>query len=322
MNRKHCLRCFIALGAAIVLTPWARSADKQPLHLLVGYSPGGGTDTLARILADELRVSLDRVVLVDNKPGAGGRIAAQALTRAPGDGNTLMVAPNGLTSVQPIVYKAQLNYDPKDLIPVAMLVNTPLAVAVSSATKVTDARQLVAWVGTHQKSASFGSPSAGGLPHFVGLLTAKAMGSEWEHVPYKGGAPVAMALISNEIPIGISTIEDFVQQDAAGKLKIIGVASEKRSTLAPNVPTLIEQGVNVKLQGWTALWTSPGTPAPVIAELSAAVQKVLASPNVRSKLEQAHMEPAYRPAAELATIQKDEWAVFEPVIAASGFKPN
>ena len=322
MNRKLCLRCFVALSAACVLAPWAQAADKQPLRLLVGYSPGGGTDTLARILADELRVSLDRVVLVDNKPGAGGRIAAQALTHAPGDGNTLMVAPNGLTSVQPIVYKAQLNYDPKDLIPVAMLVNTPLAVAVSRETKAQNTKQLVAWIKANSKSASFGSPSAGGLPHFVGLLTAKAMGSEWEHVPYKGGAPVAMALISNEIPIGISTIEDFVQHDAAGKLKIIGVASEKRSTLAPSVPTLMEQGVNVKLQGWTALWTSPGTPAPIIVELSTAVQKAIANPDVRVKLERAQMESAYLPAAELAAVQKDEWTVFEPVIAASGFRPN
>ena len=322
MNRKHWFRCLLAFAIAIAVGSTAMAADKPQLTLLVGYPPGGGTDSLARILAEELRISLDRVVVVDNKPGAGGRISAQALAKAPGDGNTLLLAPNGLTTVQTIVYKDSLNYKPTDLVPVAMLVNTPLALAVSTDTKVQDVKQLAEWIRAKPQDVTFGSPSAGGLPHFAGLLIAKAMGSQWVHVPYRGGAPVAMALISNEVPIGLSTIDDFAQQGAAGKLRIIGVASPKRSTLAPDVPTLVEQGLDVKLQGWTALWTSPGTPPSVITALSAAVQKALANPAVRNKLERAQMEPAYLPAAELQKVQKDEWSLFEPVIAASGFKPN
>lgn len=326
MKRQQAVKSLIALSASLLIAPWAPAAlaaDKPPLRILVGYSPGGGSDNLARILAEDLRTTLGRVVIVDNKPGAGGRIAAQMLKNSAGDDNTVMVAPNGLTTVQSIVYKAQLPYDPQhDLVPVAMLVDTPLAVAVSTRIDVKDARQLAACVKAHPDKAAFGSPAAGGLPHFVDLQVAQAMGGDWLHVPYKGGAPTALALLSGEVPIGITTIDDFIKQDGEGRLKIVGVTSARRSSLAPQVPTLLEQGFDVQAAGWSALWTSPGTSPAAIAELSAAVQKALDNPAVKARLASIAMEPAYLASAELAAVQKAEWLKYAPVIAASGFKPN
>ncbi len=324
--RKDFTKLLASIGAVVAvaaLSGAAVAADKPPLKILVGYSPGGGSDTLARVLADEMRQSLGRPVLVENKPGAGGRIAAEALKGSPADGSVVMVAPNGLTSIQSIVYKAELRYDPaKDLVPVAKLVNTPIGVAVSAGTRVQDARQLAGWAKAHPSEANFGSPAAGGLPHFVGLLLGKAIGAPLNHVAYKGGAPVAVALMGGEIPVGVSTIDDFTAHDKAGKINIIGITGVKRSTLVPQIPTLLEQGYEVRADGWTAMWTSPGTPPQQIQEIAMAVQKALDKPAVKAKLALGSMEPDFANDAELARLQKAEWELWTPIINASGFKPG
>ena len=299
------------------------AADKPPLHVLVGYAAGGATDTLARILAAELSQSLNRAVVVDNKPGAGGRIAAAALKNAPADGSTVMLSPNGLTSIQTIIYKDEPSFDPtKDLVPVAKLVNTPITLVVSKNINVTDAKQLQAWIKANPNQANFGSPGAGSLPHFVGVLIAQAMEENWNHVAYKGGSPVAAALLTGEIPIGLSTIEDFLKYDEVGKLKVIGVASAKRSTFATRIPTLLEQGFDVKAEGWTAMWTNPGTTAVQINEISAALRKALSMPSVRAKLAITSTEVDFQDAASLALLQKAELTLWAPIIKASGFKPG
>ena len=313
----------VVTAVLICAASMLHAADNKPLRILVGYQAGGSSDTLARMLADELQKSLGRTVLVENKPGAGGRIAAETLAKSPGDGNTVMVAPNGLTTVQSIVCKSELRYDPaKDLVPVAKLVNTPIAIAVSNAIGVQDAKQLAAWARAHPEKANFGSPAAGGLPHFIGLSVAGAMQQKWLHAAYKGGAPTALALLANEIPIGVTSIDDFIQHDRAGKLKLIAVTGAARSALAPQVPTLREQGFDVSADGWSALWTSPGTPAVEIDKLSDGVRQVLDKPEIKARLLSASFEADFKNAAELHELQKSEWARWMPIVEASGFKPN
>ena len=315
----------LAVGSSLLIAlcnvTWA--ADKPPLRILVGYAAGGATDTLARILADELGRDLSRPVIVENKPGAGGRLAAAALKNAPADGSTVMLSPNGLTSIQTIVYKDELGFDPaKDLVPVAKVVNTPITLVVSAQTKVNNAAELAAWIKANPGQANFGSPGAGGLPHFVGLLIAQAMGETWTHVAYKGGAPVATAMLTGEIPIGISTIEDFMQYEKSGKFKIVAIAGAKRAALASNIPTLLEQGVDVKADSWTAMWTNSSTKPAQIEEISVALRKVLERPAVRAKLALSSTEADYQDAVSLAALQKAELVQWAPVIKASGFKPG
>jgi tripartite-type tricarboxylate transporter receptor subunit TctC len=245
------------------------------------------------------------------------------LKNSPADGTVLMVAPNGLASIQSIVYKAELRYDPiKDWAPVAKLVSADLAVAVSNSTQVRNAAELTAWAKANPSKTNFGSPAAGGLPHFAGLLMSKGMGVTLNHVPYKGGAPVALALLSDEIAIGISSVDDFVQHDKAGKLKIIGTLGNKRSSLSPQLPTLVEQGLDVKALGWNGLWTRAGTPDKTIQEISAAVEKALQMPALKAKLAVALMDADYAGPAELAKLQAQELAQWGPIVAASGFKPG
>lgn len=310
--------------ACTVLTISAAAlADGPPLKILVGYAAGGGSDQLARLLGESMSKTLNRPVIVENKPGAGGRIAAAALKMAPSDGSVVMVAPNGLTSIQAIVYKDQLQYDPaKDLVPVAKLVDTVLAITVSGKLQINDAKQFSAWVKANPTKANYGSPGAGGMPHFVGLMLANAIGTPMNHVAYRGGGPVALALLGGEIPMGVSTMEDFAEHQKTGALRIIGITNAKRSSLAPDLPTMMEQGINFKAESWSAMWTNAGTPPQKIKEIADAAHKALQDPAIKAKLAVTGSDPAFADAQELGKLQAAEWKAWTPVIEASGFKPG
>lgn len=315
--------CASILSALTLLPMGSFAQDKAPIKILVGYAAGGGTDILARMLAEELGTSLGRTFIVENKPGAGGRIAIEAMKNAPATENIIMVAPNGLTSIQSIVYKNVLRYDPtKDLVPVAKLAVSELAVAVTGGLKINNAKDLAVWLKANPNKASFGSPAAGGLPHFAGLMITRALGADGVHVAYKGGAPVALAVTGGEIPMGVSTIDDFAPLAKDGRLKIVGTLGTKRSALSPNIPTFIEQGINVTSPSWSALWTCPGMPEALIQEISAATQKALASPKVQAKLTTLVMAADYSTPSDLGKLMQAELAMWRPVIESSGFKPE
>lgn len=321
MDRQTFLKTVVA--TALCSMTAAVMAQGQPLKILVGYAAGGGSDQLARLIGESMSKTLNRPVIVENKVGAGGRIAAAALKMSPNDGSVVMVAPNGLTSIQAIVYKDQLQYDPaKDLVPVAKLVDTVLAVAVSDKLQVNDAKQFSAWVKANASKANFGSPAAGGMPHFVGLMMANSIGTPMTHVAYRGGAPVALALLSGEIPMGISTMEDFAEHQKSGSIKIVGITNGKRSSLAPELPTMMEQGINFKAESWSAMWTNAGTPAQKIKEIADAAQKALQEPGIRAKLALSGAEPAFANAEELGKLQASEWKAWTPIVEGSGFKPG
>lgn len=321
MYCKTVLKAIIATAAFAFVAN--AMAEGPPLKILVGYAAGGGSDQIARLLGESMSKTLKRPVIVDNKPGAGGRIAVAALKNAPNDGSVVMVAPNGLTTIQSIVYKDQLQYDPaRDLVPVAKLVDTVLAVAVSGKLQVNDARQFSAWVKANPTKANFGSPGAGGMPHFVGLTLANAIGTPMTHVAYRGGGPVALALLAGEIPMGISTMEDFAKHHQTGALRIIGITKARRSTLAPDLPTMAEQGIDFKSENWIAMWTNAGTPPQKIKEIADAVQQALQDPDIRAKLAVTGSEPAFADAQELGRLQAAEWKFWTPVVEASGFKPG
>ncbi len=322
-RRRFVGQMIFGSGTLAALSPHSVRAQSSALTILVGYPAGGGSDILARTLAEVIAPMLGRTVIVDNKAGAGGRIAATMLKSAPADGSMVMVAPNGLTSIQTLVYKDQIKYDfAKDFAPVAKLAATDLALAVSADLKIADAAALSAWVKANPAKASFGSPAAGGLPHFAGLLLGRALGVELNHIPYKGGAPTALAVAAGEVPMGVSAIDDFVKLEQAGKLKIVGSMGAARSPVSPQVPTLVEQGIKLQAAGWSAMWAPAGTSADKLQEISAAVQKALQMDSVKQKLATSYSTPDYLPPAELSKLQQAEWEQWAPVVKASGFKPE
>jgi tripartite-type tricarboxylate transporter receptor subunit TctC len=296
------------------------------VRILVGFAPGGSTDTVARVIADKLQGPLGRPVVVDNKPGAGGRLAAEALKNSAPDGATYMIAPNATPVFQALLYPVSvLKYDLlTDLAPVAMLVSYPLAMAVGAKTGVTNAKEYVAWAKSNPNGGLFGSAGLGGHTHFTGLLFGKTAGVPMSVVPYKGNGPLASDLIGGQVPAGIMTAGDIVQHQKSGQVKVIGVFGSKRSPLMPDVPTFKEQGFDVDTgDAWTGMWAPAKTPKAELDRMQAAVKQVLAMPEVRDILiHKATLNPDFRPAAELDAIQRKELAYWGPVIKESGFKPE
>jgi tripartite-type tricarboxylate transporter receptor subunit TctC len=309
--------------AALALT-FAAQAQGDTIKLLVGFPPGGSTDTIARVLGDKLAVVLKQPVLVENKPGAGGRIAAQALKASPRDGLTYMVAPNATPVFQALLYPtAVLRYDVlRDLAPVGIVASYPLALAVGPDVPAKNAAEYVAWLKANPKKASFGTAGAGGQTHFSGLQFGKAVGVAMQVVPYRGNGPLITDLVGGQLPAGVMTAGDVLPHQKGGKVRVLGVFGARRSPLLPEVPTLKEQGIDVDTgDAWTGVWAPAKTPKPQLERFERALKYVLGLPEVREQLQNLTLTPDFRPAAEMDATVRHELAYWGPIIKVSGFNP-
>jgi tripartite-type tricarboxylate transporter receptor subunit TctC len=315
-----------ALAIGLVFACGAQAQEKPPIRLLVGFPPGGSTDTVGRVLADKLQGVLGQAVIVDNRPGAGGRVATGILKNSAPDGLTYMVAPNATTIFPTLLYPpAALRYDLlSDLAPVAVVISYPLALVVSSQTGVKDVKGFVEWAKAHPKEAVFGTAGLGGQTHFTGLQFGKATGVPMNVVPYKGNGPLITDLLGGQLASAVMTAGDIVPHAKGGKVRVIGVFGAARSPLLPGVPTVAEQGVPVDSgEAWAGIWAPARTPKAELDRMQAALAKVLAMPEVRATLQtRAMLNPDFRPAAELDRLQRKELAYWGPVIKASGFTPE
>ena len=316
----------LALLLPLLLTSPLQAQDRQPLRILVGFAPGGSTDTLARVLADKLATVLKQPVIVDNRPGAGGRMAAQALKASAPDGLTYMLAPNATPVFQTLLYPPEvLKYDMlKDFTSVATVVSYPLALAVNQQSGVRNARDYVAWVKGSPRDATFGSAGAGGHTHFSGLQLGKAIGVDMQVVPYRGNGPLATDLLGGQVPAGVMTAGDILQHQKSGKVRVLAVFGAKRSPLLPDVPTMIEQGYKLDTgDAWTGMWAPAGTPKAELDRMQNGLKYVLALPEVRDILvHKATLNPDFRSAEEMDRLQRKELQYWGPVIKATGFKPE
>lgn len=315
-----------AAGAALAAPTLVRAqGDKGTIRVLVGFPPGGATDAIARVVVDRLPAELGQAVVIDNKPGVGGRIAADAVLAAPADGLTFMIAPNATPTFQMLVFRDQLKWNiERDFVAVATLASYPLGMAVSLATGATNAREFVEWARKNPKAANFGTPGLGGQNHFLGVQLAKTAGIELPVVPYKGTPPLVTDLVGGQVASAIGLLDGMLPQHRAGKIRVVGVFTKERSPLMPDIPTFAEQGIAVTSgEGWTGLWARAGTPAAEVERVQRAVQKVLALPEVRETMStRLWVQPHYRATAEMAALQHAELAHWEPIIRASGFKPE
>jgi len=315
-----------ALAIGLAFACGAQAQEKLPIKFLVGFPPGGSTDTVARLLAEKLQGVLGQAVIVDNRPGAGGRLATGVLKNSAPDGLTYMVAPNATTIFPTLLYPpAALRYDLlTDLAPVAVVISYPLALVVSSQTGVTDVKGFVEWAKAHPKEAVFGTAGMGGQTHFTGLQFGKATGVPMNVVPYKGNGPLITDLLGGQLASAVMTAGDIVPHAKGGKVRVIGVFGAARSPLLPGVPTVAEQGVQVDSgEAWAGIWAPARTPKAELDRMQAALARVLAMPDVRATLQtRATLNPDFRPATELDRLQRKELAYWGPVIKASGFSPD
>ena len=309
------------LGLAI----GAQAQEKPPIRILVGFPPGGSTDTIARVLAEKLAIVLKQPVIVDNKSGAGGRLAAQTLTTSSPDGSTYMIAPNATPVFQTLLYpQSVLKYDMlKDFVAVGLVASFPLAPAVNQQSGLKNAKDFVAWVKADQKNATFGSAGVGGHTHFTGLQLGKLIGVDMQVVAYRGNGPLATDLLGGQVPAGIMTAGDILQHQKNGKVRVLGVFGAKRSPLIPDVPTFIEQGYNLDTgDAWTGMWAPAKTPKAELDRMQNGLKYVLNLPEIQDIFKKATLLADFRSAEDMDKLQRKELQYWGPIIKATGFKPE
>ncbi len=282
-----------ALAAAFAL-PHAAAQDypSKPIRMVVPFAPGGSTDLLARILADELREDLGQPVLVENKPGAGGNIGGDLVAKSPADGYTLLMAAAGPTVINPSLY-GKMTFDPaKDLAPVSLLVRDHNLMAVNPSVPAKTVREFIAYAKANPKAVAFGSPGNGTPAHLGGELFNQMAGTTMLHVPYKGSGPAVSDLIAGQINVMIDNMPALLPQVKAGRLRALAVASESRASGAPDIPTVSESGLpGFAVTAWKGLMVPAGTPPAIVKRLNGALVKALAKPEVHKRLVELGAEP-------------------------------
>ena len=297
-------------------------ADKQ-VRILVGFAPGGSADIAARLLAERMKEELKQPVGVENRPGAGGRIVAEALKNAPADGSVLMLAPIVVTVLAPMVF-SKLPYDPAtDFAPVAHVANFQFALSVNASHPAKNMKELIAWYKANPAKASFGSPAPGSLPHFFGVMIGRNTGLDLIHAPYNGGGPLMNALMGDQITAGIDTLVDQIELARSGRIRLLATSGASRSPLQPEVPTFLESGLaGVEGTSWFAVYAPAKTPDATVRQLNAAINRSLANPELRERFAKLGLEPTGGTPADLTARAAQDTARWAPVVKASGFRAD
>ncbi|MBH1964104.1 MAG: hypothetical protein I8H77_07205 [Comamonadaceae bacterium] len=315
-------RQFILATAALFAFGAASQAQdfKGPVRLIVGYPAGGSADAVARMVAEGLKDEIKAPVVVENRAGAGGQIAADYVRSVPGDGTTILVANSHMMVMLPLTSKA-VKYDPvADFKPIGRMTSFYEAIALPASVQATDVKQWIELAKGDAKLSSFGVPAAGSVSHFIGYKLGADAKVSLQAVPYKGAAPLVQDLLGNQITAGIQPILDVAQHSQAGKLRVLAVNGAKRAQLLPDTPTLKELGVSgFDSLEWTALFVPKSTPDATAERLNAALNKVLTQKSVQERLLKLGMESHPSTPAELGSLVSSDLNTWRPVVKASGF---
>ena len=312
------------LLAAAALAAFATLAGAQEgsVRMVLGFPAGATSDILSRLVADNMRKTLGQPVIVENKPGAGGRVANETVKAARADGTTLLMTPVATMSIFPHSF-GNLRYDPfKDFAPVAHLSDFQLSLGVGAQVPAKSLKEYVELVKKDSKMGFYASAAAGSIPHFLGVMFARTAGIELTHVPYKGTANVMQALAAGEIAAATTLAADLGALVKGGKARLLAVSGATRDPAFPDVPTFKEQGYDMEGTGWYGLFAPAGTPQATIDRLSRAAMAAIKDAGVNQKMLAIGLQPTGYGPAELARIMKADYDKWGPVIRASGFKPG
>ena len=314
----------IALAAlsALLAAPPVAAQEKfdKPVRILVGFAAGGTADLMARLAADKMKDTIGQPVLVENRPGAAGRVAADAVKAAPADGTTIMVMPIGPMAVVPHTTKS-LSFDPlKDFAAVGLGSTFDFAIAVGPQSGAKTWAEYVAWLKANPGKSSYATSGAGSLPHFFGVQLGQAIGVDMVHVAYKGSAAYANDLIGGQIPAAIDTVADLSELHKAGRIRILATSGPQRSPVVPEVPTFTELGFrNLETGGWFGFFARADTPPAMIQALNRHLNQALRHPDVVAKLKSVGMDPATSTPEELQRRLVADHARWGAVVKATGF---
>ncbi len=274
------------LGLACAAPVHAQAWPSKPVRWLIPFTPGAASDITARVLAEKLSATWGQAISVENKPGAGGTLATAEMVRAPHDGYTIMSGTMGTHAIAPNLYKG-LPYDPmKDIIPVTLVADVPLVLVSTLKVPANSLKEMVALARGNPGKYAYASPGNGTLNHLTGELFKQVAQVDMPHIPYKGSAPAYLDMYSGSVALMFDPILSASTQLKGGKLKAFAIAAPKRSSTLPDVPTMGELGyAGFESTLWLGIFAPAGTPAPVVAKLSADIVKTLANPEVKAKLE-------------------------------------
>lgn len=316
--KDHFRVVFSALLLALA-TPFVFA--QTPLRIIVGFPPGATSDTMTRAIAEGMRATFDRPIIIENRAGGGGLAGALFVKAAPPDGNTLLMSPFG-TMLQPHSIRAAAFNPLTDFVPVTQISTFDIAFATGMNVPVATLQEYVALVKKEPKRGDFASAAAGSLPHFFALMFAKSAGIELLHIPYKGTAPAITATLAGEVSLLSTTSADIGAQVKSGRLRALAVSSTRRSPVLPDTPTLRELGYNIEGSAWYGLLAPAKTPPDVVARLNAAFTTAIKTPAVAERLRALGVEPTGTSAAEFSAVLKNDYERWGAVIRASGFKSD
>lgn len=308
----------LALSCAL-LSP-VSAQERAPIRLIVSVPAGGSIDLVARLLSDKMKETLNEPVVIENRAGAGGRLAMAEVKKSPPDGKTIYIGTSGLFSVLPNIYGDRLEYDAvKDYTPITRLVRFDLAFAAGSAVPANNIKDAIAWARANPGKALFGTPGPGTTSHFVGVMISKATGIPFQHVPYKGGTPAINDAIGGHIPFIINSFADMFPNYQAGKLKILANPGPKRSPLDPSIATLKEAGIDVAADIAIDAYGPAGMSPDLVKRLHDAMVGAIASPDVAARMKTYGLFPAPSTPEQLAQFQVEETKLWAVPIKESGF---
>jgi tripartite-type tricarboxylate transporter receptor subunit TctC len=314
----------LALGASLLGGPAFAQGSGNPVRILVGFPPGGGTDAIARSLADKLKDQLGQTVVVENKAGAGGQIAAQALKAAAPDGTTFFISHDHTISILPQVTKNP-GFDPaRDFVAVAGFATFVNALAVSGGTPARTMPEYISWV--REKGGGKGNvgvPAPASVPEFLVKLIGQKYALDLQAAPYRGSAPMMADMLGNQIGAGVGSIPDFIENHKAGKIRVVAVMGNARQAAVPDAPTFAELGLagfeDVPYYGFFA---PAGTPQAAIDRFADALSKVIAQPELRQQLTAMGLTVGFMPQQQLASRERAYTQTWSRIIKASGFQPQ
>jgi tripartite-type tricarboxylate transporter receptor subunit TctC len=322
MRSRSLIGLALILGCLMPDAVARAQIGEQPVRVIFPFAPGGGGDGLARLTAERLGAGLNRSVIVENRTGSGGRIGIMAVKGGTPDGSMLLITPIAPMSIYPLVFKT-LSYDPfTDFEPISQIGTNEFAIAVNPQVPVKSVKELVAWLKANPSKANFGVPSAGTLPHFLGVMFARAAGVDLRHVAYRGAAASVADLVAGHIPMVVSGTTDLAAMHSDGRVRVLVTSNTMRSRFIPDVPTFRELGYDFVATGWYGLYAPAKTPRAIVERYGQIVAAAIKTPEVRSKLERFGQNPTGTSPEELAAIQKADLEKWAPVIKESGFKPE
>lgn len=323
LTRRNLLASSAAcLSASGLLLNSALAQSSKMSRIIIGFPPGGGVDVALRPLAQKMEKGYPGGLIIESKPGAGTRLAAEYVKSSPPDGTTMLFTTDFTLTLFPYSFK-KLNYDPiADFAPVAVACASPLALCVGPSVpeSVKTPAELAAWFKAHPSEATYASSGSGTAPHFTGVMFAKAIDYPLSHVPYKGSAPALIDVMGGQVACVFSTLQECLPRLGAGRLRALATTGEQRSTFLPDVPTMVELGYkDVVARPWLGLFLPAKTPNAIVARTSELVNEALRLPEVKETYNKQGLEPLQSTPASTQALLKADLAKWGAIVKASGF---